>query len=145
VKPNPKSACAWSNLVPNFAKFPLTLSFFSGIGASLTMERWHKELERAMEAQRAEDDEDFKEFEEFFFDELVTSAQEGDSPSPPCRRFHSSHIGRKFVFRGREGWHERLHQDYFAKHPTFDHIKFCRRFRMRRELFFKSHGCGMRI
>ena len=43
-----------------------------------------------MEAQRAEEDKDFEEFEEFFFDELVTSAQEGDSPSTPSRRFFGS-------------------------------------------------------
>jgi hypothetical protein len=43
-----------------------------------------------MEAQRAEEDEDFEEFEESFFDELVTSAQEGDSPSTPRRRFVGS-------------------------------------------------------
>jgi hypothetical protein len=43
-----------------------------------------------MEAQHAKDDEDFEEFEESFFDELVTSAQEGDSPSTPCQRFFGS-------------------------------------------------------
>jgi hypothetical protein len=40
--------------------------FFHGAGASSTMDRWHRELEQAMEAQRAEEDEDFEEFEEFF-------------------------------------------------------------------------------
>jgi hypothetical protein len=54
------------------------------------MDRWRRKLERAMEAQRAEEDEDFEEFEESFFDELVTSAQEGDSPSIPRRRFFGS-------------------------------------------------------
>jgi hypothetical protein len=43
-----------------------------------------------MEAQRVEEDKDFEEFKESFFDELVTSAQEGDSPSTPCRRFFGS-------------------------------------------------------
>jgi hypothetical protein len=51
------------------------------------MDRWRRKLERAMEAQRAEEDEDFEEFEESFFDELVTSAQEGDSPSTPPKVF----------------------------------------------------------
>jgi hypothetical protein len=54
------------------------------------MDRWRRELEQAMEAQSTEEDEDFKEFEESFFDELVTSAQEGDSPSTPRRRFFGS-------------------------------------------------------
>jgi hypothetical protein len=40
-----------------------------------------------MEVQRAEENEDF---EESFFDKLVTSAQEGDSPSTPRRRFFGS-------------------------------------------------------
>jgi hypothetical protein len=54
------------------------------------MDYWRRKLERAVEAQRAEVDKDFEEFEESFFDELVTSAQEGDSPSTPCRRFFGS-------------------------------------------------------
>jgi hypothetical protein len=54
------------------------------------MDRWRRELEQVMEAHRAEEDEDFEEFEEFFFEELVTSAQEGDSPSIPCQRFFGS-------------------------------------------------------
>jgi hypothetical protein len=47
------------------------LLFFLGAGASSTMDRWRREFEQAMEAQRAKKDEDFKEFEEFFFDKLV--------------------------------------------------------------------------
>ena len=43
-----------------------------------------------MEAQRVEEDKDFKEFEEFFFDKLVTSTQEGDSPSTLRQRFFGS-------------------------------------------------------
>jgi hypothetical protein len=54
------------------------------------MDRWQRKLEQAMEVQLAEEDKDFKEFEESFFDELVTSAEEGDSPSTPCRRFFGS-------------------------------------------------------
>jgi hypothetical protein len=64
--------------------------FFPGAGASSTMDRWHRYFEQAMEAQRAEEDEDFEEFEEFFFDKLVTSAQEGDSPSTLRWRFFGS-------------------------------------------------------
>jgi hypothetical protein len=64
--------------------------FFLGAGASSTMYRWRREFEQAMEAQRAKEDEDFEEFEEFFFDKLVTSAEEGDSPSTLCRRFFGS-------------------------------------------------------
>jgi hypothetical protein len=64
--------------------------FFPSVSASSTMDCWRRELEQAMEEQRAKEDEDFKEFEEFFFDELVTSAQEGDSPSILCRRFFGS-------------------------------------------------------
>jgi hypothetical protein len=55
-----------------------------------TTDRWHREFEQAMEAQRAEQDEDFEEFEEFFFDKLVPSVQEGDSPSTLCQRFFGS-------------------------------------------------------
>jgi hypothetical protein len=51
------------------------------------MDRWHRKLEQVMEVHCTEEDEDFKEFEEFFFEELVTSAPEDDSPSTPCRRF----------------------------------------------------------
>jgi hypothetical protein len=51
------------------------------------MDRWRRKLERAMESQRVEEDEDFEEFEESFFDELVTSTQEGDSPSTLHQRF----------------------------------------------------------
>jgi hypothetical protein len=54
------------------------------------MDCWHREFEQAMDAQRAEEDEDFEEFEEFLFDKLVTSAQEGDSPSTLRRRFFGS-------------------------------------------------------
>jgi hypothetical protein len=54
------------------------------------MDRWQRKLERAMEAHCAKEDEDFKEFEESFFDELVTFTQEGDSPSIPRRRFFGS-------------------------------------------------------
>jgi hypothetical protein len=43
-----------------------------------------------MEAQCTEEDEDFEEVEKSFFDELVTSAQEGDSPSTPRQRFFGS-------------------------------------------------------
>jgi hypothetical protein len=54
------------------------------------MDHWRREFEQAMEAQRAEEDKDFEEFEEFFFDKLVTSTQEGDSPSSLRRRFFGS-------------------------------------------------------
>jgi hypothetical protein len=50
-----------------------------------------------MEVQRVEEDEDFKEFEESFFDELVTSTQEGDSPSTPRQRFFGSLLDLHFV------------------------------------------------
>jgi hypothetical protein len=40
--------------------------FFPIDGASSTMDRWHREFEQAMEAQRAKEDEDFEEFEDFF-------------------------------------------------------------------------------
>ena len=53
---------------------PKHLVVLSGASASSTMDHWHRELEQAMEAQRVEEDEDFKEFEESFFDEWVTSA-----------------------------------------------------------------------
>jgi hypothetical protein len=56
----------------------------------LYMDRWRRKLEQAMEVQRAEEDEDLEAFEEFFFDELVTFTQEGDSPSTPCRRIFGS-------------------------------------------------------
>jgi hypothetical protein len=69
---------------------PKTLSFFPRAGASPTIDCWQRKLERVMEAQRVEEDKDFEEFKESFFDELVTSAQEGDSPSTPCRRFFGS-------------------------------------------------------
>jgi hypothetical protein len=54
------------------------------------MDRWRRKFEQAMEPQRTEEDKDFEEFEEFFFDKLVTSAQEGDSPSTLRQRFFGS-------------------------------------------------------
>jgi hypothetical protein len=39
------------------------------------------------------------------------------------------------VHRGRDACHERLFKEYFAKNPTFDAMKFRRKYRMRRELF----------
>jgi len=48
-----------------------------------------------------------------------------------------SRMERAFVHRDQELWHEQLVKDYFAPTPTIDHVKFHRRFRMRRELFLK--------
>ena len=46
-------------------------------------------------------------------------------------------MGRAFVHRVRELWHEHLVRDYFSSTPVFDNVKFRRRFRMRRELFLR--------
>jgi hypothetical protein len=54
------------------------------------MDHWWRKLERAMEAQHTKENKDFEEFEESFFDKLVTSAQEGDSPSTLRQRFFGS-------------------------------------------------------
>jgi hypothetical protein len=48
-----------------------------------------------------------------------------------------SHPGRKHVHRDWEACHERLVKVYFDENPTFDAMKFCRRYRMRRELFLQ--------
>jgi hypothetical protein len=83
------------------------------------MERWRSELQQVIEEQLQEDNDEFAEFEETLFDGLVNSAQEGDSRSPPRRRFVGSVPGRKVVHGDREAWHHRLYQDYFADNPTF--------------------------
>ena len=43
--------------------------------------------------------------------------------------------GQKHMHRDQEEWHEYLFQDYFAKNPTFDAMKFRRSYKIRRELF----------
>ena len=44
-------------------------------------------------------------------------------------------MGQRYIYREREEAHEKLFQDYFSYFPTYDVVKFCRRLRMRRELF----------
>ena len=42
--------------------------------------------------------------------------------------------GREYDFRDREHHHDLLYRDYFSDRPTFGAVKFCRRFRMRRDI-----------
>ena len=50
-------------------------------------------------------------------------------------RIGGSRPGRESIFRDKELYHALLFRDYFSQNPTFRAVKFCRRFRMRRELF----------
>lgn len=97
------------------------------------MEQWQREMLRAFE-KVAQDSDD--ELQEMF---LATIHQDSsDSDKQVKRRWRGgSRMGREFVHRDKELWHEHLVTDYFAPTPTFDHVKFRRRFRMRRELVMR--------
>jgi hypothetical protein len=99
------------------------------------MEEWRAELEAAIERglPDSRDDDSEVEQEAFLdaFDEWV-----GDSDAGPRRpRWGGSRVGRQYVHRDREVGHDCLFHDYFSDDPTYDFVKFRRRFRMRRELF----------
>jgi hypothetical protein len=53
-------------------------------------------------------------------------------------------LGGNMFHRDREVGHNRLFRDYFSDNPTYDSVKFHRRFRMRRELFLSivDHVCA---
>jgi hypothetical protein len=88
-----------------------------------------------MRCQGLEEDFD-EEFEQALVQDMFQHAL-GESSSPPKRpKFGGSRPSRRYVYQEREACHERLYQDYFAKDPTYDALKFCRCFRMRRQLFF---------
>jgi hypothetical protein len=97
------------------------------------MDSWREELERAI-AQGLEDSDDEHDWdlmEDIFF-ALEEPALEQKRP-----QIGGSRPGRKHVHRDREAWNERLFKDYFAENPTFDGMKFRRRYRMGRELFLR--------
>ena len=85
--------------------------------------------------QQALHDSDDK-VEEIFLATLHQDSSDSDE-GMRSRPRRGSHMGRVFVHRDRELWHEHLVKDYFAPTPVFDHVKFRRRFRIRRELFMR--------
>jgi hypothetical protein len=97
------------------------------------MEQWRGEMERQLQ-QTFHDSDD--EAEKNFLATLHQDSSDFDERmrSRPRR---GSRMGRAFVHRDRELWHEHLVRYYFAPTPVFDHVKFGRRFRMRRELFMR--------
>ena len=99
----------------------------------VTMEQWRGEMERQLQ-QSLHDSDD--EVEEVFFATLHQDSSDSDE-GMRSRPRRGSRMGRAFVHRDRELWHEHLVRDYFAPTPVFDHVKFRRRFRMRRELFMR--------
>ena len=64
-------------------------------------------------------------FDEIGSDSLVSSCPGGSRPD------------REYLSCDRELYDALLFEDYFFKNPTFGPIKFCRRFRMRREFFLR--------
>ena len=97
------------------------------------MEQWRAEL--AQTIQQALDDSD-DEVQEHFLAAIHEYSSESDEEMRQRPR-RGSCMGRNFVHRDRELWHEHLVRDYFASTPVFDNVKFRRRFRMRRELFVR--------
>ncbi len=99
----------------------------------VAMDAWCRELEESL--QRELEGSDDEGFEEGLLEMFVAIGGEGSvSPlSPP--KFGGSRMGRRYIYRERERAHERLFEDYFSENPTYDSVKFRRRFRMRRELF----------
>ena len=97
------------------------------------MEQWRCEMLRAFE-EVAQDSDD--ELQEMF---LATIDQDSSDSNEEVkwRGRGGSRMGREFVHRDKELWHEHLVKDYFAPTPTFDHVKFRRQFRMRREFFMR--------
>jgi hypothetical protein len=96
------------------------------------MEAWRRELEEALRAG-LEDSED--DFEQVPFPGLFELMLDESTSSFVRPRVGGSTEGRRYFYRERELCHERLYQDYFAENPTYDALKFRRRFRMRRDLF----------
>ena len=97
------------------------------------MERWRAELAGAL--QHALDDSD-DDGEEHFMAAIHQDSSESDEEMRQRPRRESC-MGRAFVHRVRELWHEHLVRDYFSSTSVFDNVKFRRQFRMRRELFMR--------
>jgi hypothetical protein len=99
------------------------------------MEEWRAELEAAIDCGLQDSGDDDLELEqEAFMDAFEQWV--GDSSAQPRRpRWGGSTVGRRHVHRNREVGHDRLFRDYFSDNPTYDFVKFRRRFHMRRELF----------
>ena len=97
------------------------------------MDRWRAEL--AGHIQQALDDSD-DDVQEHFLAAIHQDSSESDEEMRQRRRGGSC-MGRAFVHRDRELWHEHLVRDYFSSTHVFDNVKFRRRFRMRRELFLR--------
>lgn len=93
------------------------------------MEQWRCEMSKAFE-EVAQDSDD--ELQEMFLTTIHQDSSDSDEEVKRRRR-GGSRMGREFVHMDRELWHGHLVRDYFAPTPTFDHVKFRRRFRMRRE------------
>jgi hypothetical protein len=98
------------------------------------MEDWRRELAPSIQRGLQEPDDEEDLHEALFLDAFEQLVEE--SIPPPKRRWaEGSTSGRRYVYREREVGHDCLFRDYFADHPTYDAVKFRRRFRMRRELF----------
>jgi hypothetical protein len=97
------------------------------------MEQWRAELAGAI--QHALDDSD-DEVHEHFLAAIHQDSSEYDEEMRQ-RPKKGSCMGRAFVHKNRELWHEHLVRDYFSSTHIFDNVKFRRRFRMRRELFMR--------
>jgi hypothetical protein len=99
------------------------------------MEGWQAELQAAIACGLEElEDDDFELEEEAFLDAFELWVE--DSEEQPQRPWWGgSTPGWRHVHRDCEVGHDRLFRDYFSDNPTYDSAKFCRRFRMRRELF----------
>lgn len=86
------------------------------------MEQWRREMSRAFE-EVAQDSDD--ELQEMFLATIHQDSNDSDE-EVKWRRRGGSCMGREFVHRDKELWHEHLVRDYFVPTPTFDHVKFRR-------------------
>ena len=66
---------------------------------------------------------------------LAGGVEEVDNEASSRDHIGGSRVGRQVLFCDREFNHVQLHKDYFSQTLTYGPIKFCRRYRMRRELF----------
>jgi hypothetical protein len=96
------------------------------------MDQWRRELDDALKKGLQDSDD---EFEDNFVLELCQQVLDECRSSSKQPGVGGSRPGRRYVYREREACDERFYRDYFAEDSTFDAVKFCRRFRMKRDLF----------